>query len=97
MNANKDSVEDWDAYRYLEHIDNNAKLEYIISRGQEHIPAPALHGAITQPSHGNMMPRVAWWQTYTSIPTTHLRQVKSTNIPTVESRPRAWRPIMATC
>jgi len=64
---------------------------------QQYTPAPVLHGAITLPSYGNTMLRVAFRISYKSIPTTRVWCVKSTNISSVGSRWRSWRRTTTMC
>jgi len=70
---------------------------HLLCRGRKHTPAPALHWAITLLSDGNVTLRVALRWTYRTIPTTHLRRVKSTNISSVGPRRWVWRRKMTTC
>jgi len=70
---------------------------YHLCRGRNHTPAPVLRWALTLLSHGNATLRVYLRRTYKTIPTTHLRRVKSTKISSVGSRWRAWRRTMTTC
>jgi len=68
-----------------------------LCRGRKYNPAPAVRWSITLLSHGDATLRVALRRTYRSIPATHLRRVKITNICSVESRRRVWRHTMTTC
>ena len=68
-----------------------------LSRGRKYTPAPALRWSIALLSHGDAMLRVAFRRTYSSISTTLLRRVTSTDISSVGSRRRIWRLIMTTC
>jgi len=101
FNANKDSVEGLDAFPYLEQIQN-------IADSESQPPPPALPWMETYPSAGALLSEYiaepwehdaqgALRRTYKTIPTTHLRRMKSTNISSVGSRRRAWRSTMTTC
>jgi len=70
---------------------------HLLCRGRKHTPPPALRWAITLSSHGNTTLRVTLKRTYRTIPTTHLRRMKSTNISSVGSRRRVSRRTMTTC
>jgi len=64
--------------------------------GRKLTPPPVLCCANILLTHGNATPRATLRRTYTTIPTTRLRRVKSTNIFNVGSRRRAWRRNMTT-
>jgi hypothetical protein len=63
----------------------NVNHRHLLCRGQKHTLAPALSGVITLISNGNVTLRDALRHTYRTIPTTHLRRVKSRNISSVGS------------
>jgi len=64
---------------------------------RQHTMAPVLRWAITLWRHGRAKLRVVLEWTYTTIPTTCLQCVKSTNISSVGSRRKVWRGSMTTC
>jgi len=68
-----------------------------LGRIRKYTPVPALHRLITLLSDGNATLMGALRRTYNTIPTTHLRRMKSTNISTAGSRRKASRRTMTTC
>jgi len=70
---------------------------HLLWRGWKCALVPALRWAISLRSHGNAIVRVGFRQTYTTILTTCLQCMESTNISSVRSRTRAGRPTMTTC
>ena len=59
--------------------------------------APKLRWGIALLSHRNVTLRVALKWIYKTIPTTHLRSVKSINISRVRSRRKTWRHTLTMC
>jgi len=69
----------------------NLNNRHLLCCRWKYTPAPALSLALTLLGHGRAMLRVTLRRTYRSIPTTHLRHVKITNIFSVCWRRRVWR------
>jgi len=63
---------------------------------RKYIPVPALRRVITLLSHEYTLLRVALRRTYKTLPASHMRRQKSTNISSVRSGRRAWRRTMTT-
>jgi len=70
---------------------------HLLCRGRKHTQALVLRWAITLLRPGNVTLRVALRRAQKTIPTTHLRCVKSTYISIVGWRRRAWRRSLTTC
>jgi len=100
FNDTKDSGQDLDTFPYLNTLKTSPTRSlnhHHLCRGRKYTPAPAFRWSMTLPSHWNTNLRVALRRTYRSIPTTHSRRVKSTNISSVGSRRRVWRRTITTC
>jgi len=70
---------------------------HLLCRGRTHTPAAVLCWINKLLSHRNMTLNVALWRSYTKIPNTQLRRMKSTTLSIVRSRRMEWRRTMTTC